>query len=71
MQTIGLLGLAGESIVVTDVKGELLDYTRPYLEALGYDVKVIDYDEPLYSDLWNYLQVITAFSASSRSNTCK
>lgn len=58
LQTIGLLGLAGESIVVTDVKGELLDYTRPYLEALGYDVKVIDYDEPLYSDLWNYLQVI-------------
>lgn len=58
LQTIALLGAAGESIVVTDVKGELLDYIRPYLEELDYDVKVIDYDEPLYSDLWNYLQVI-------------
>ena len=58
LQTIGLLGLAGESIVVTDVKGELSDYTRLFLEELGYEVRVVDYDEPVYSDLWNYLQII-------------
>lgn len=58
LQTIGLLGLAGESIVATDVKGELSDYTRLFLEALGYEVRVLDYDEPMYSDLWNYLQIV-------------
>ena len=61
LQTIGVLGLAGESMVVTDVKGELVDYTRPYLEELGYEVYVINYDEPIYSDLWNYLQVVNNF----------
>lgn len=58
LQTIGLLGLAGESILATDVKGELVDYTKPFLEQLGYEVLTINYDEPVYSDLWNYLQVI-------------
>lgn len=58
LQSIGLLALAGESIIATDVKGELVDYTRPFLEKLGYEVRTINYDEPVYSDLWNYLQVI-------------
>lgn len=58
LQTIGLLALAGESILGTDVKGELVDYTKPFLEQLGYEVLTINYDEPIYSDLWNYLQVI-------------
>lgn len=61
LETIGLLGLAGESIVATDVKGELVDYCKPFLEARGYEVRTINYDEPLYSDLWNYLQVIINF----------
>lgn len=58
LETIGLLGISGESIVATDVKGELVDYCRPYLEKQGYEVKTINYDEAIYSDLWNYLQVI-------------
>lgn len=58
LETICLLALAGESIVSTDVKGELVDYCKPFLESMGYDVRTINYDEPQYSDLWNYLQVI-------------
>lgn len=61
LQTIGLQGLAGESIIATDPKGELVDYTKPYLESLGYEVYTINYDEPLYSDCWNYLQTIIDF----------
>lgn len=61
LQTIGLLGFAGESILATDVKGELVDYTKPFLEQMGYEVLTINYDEPIYSDLWNYLQVIISY----------
>ncbi len=61
LETIGLLGLAGESILATDVKEELYDYVKPYLENLGYEVRGLNYDEPLYSDLWNYLQIVIDF----------
>lgn len=61
LQTIGLQALAGESIIASDPKGELVDYTKPYLEYLGYEVYTINYDEPLYSDYWNYLQTIIDF----------
>lgn len=58
LETIGFLPLAGESMIITDVKGELYDYTRPYLEQLGYDVKCLNWAEPPYSDGWNYLQPV-------------
>lgn len=58
LETIGLCGLAGESIVVTDIKGELYDYTAPYLRELGYEVNVMDYDEQVLSDANNPLQPV-------------
>lgn len=61
LETIGLQALAGETIIATDPKGELVDYTKPYLERLGYEVYTINYDEPLYSNNWNYLQPIIDF----------
>lgn len=61
LQTLGMLGLAGESIIASDPKGELVEYTKPYLEDLGYEVLTINYDEPVYSDCWNYLQPIIDF----------
>lgn len=61
LQTIGLQALAGESIIASDPKGELVDYCKPYLERLGYEVYTINYDEPQYSDNWNYLQPIIDF----------
>ena len=36
LPTIGIEGLAGENMVVSDPKGELHQYTYPFLEALGY-----------------------------------
>lgn len=61
LESIGLIGLNGDSMMITDVKGELSDYTRPFLESLGYEVKVINYSEPMYSDGYNYLQPIIDF----------
>lgn len=58
LETIGLCGLAGESMVITDIKGELYDYTAPFLRERGYGVYVMDYDEPMRSDANNPLQPV-------------
>lgn len=58
LQTIGALGLAGESMVMADPKGELYNYTQPYLKRLGYKVVAIDFKNPLKSDGYNFLQPI-------------
>lgn len=58
IQSICLLALAGEGIVVNDPKGELYHYTRPFLEALGYTVHVVDFNLPKKSDHYNPLQMI-------------
>ncbi len=58
LQSIGTLGLFGESMVLSDPKGELLRYTRPFLEKLGYDIFVLDFKEPKKSDSYNFLQPI-------------
>ncbi len=38
VQSICTLGLAGESIVVSDTKAALYQYTNEFLTKLGYDV---------------------------------
>lgn len=64
MQTIGNLGLAGESMILSDPKGELFNYTSDYLKELGYEIVVIDFKSPQKSSCYNYLQpVIDAVKA--------
>lgn len=58
LQSIGLMGLAGESIVAADPKGELHAYTAPFLKRLGYEVIVLDFKDPLKSHRFNFLQRI-------------
>ena len=58
LQSIGLLGLAGESMVITDPKGELYDNTSSYLEELGYEVRTLDFKDTRKSDRYNFLQPI-------------
>lgn len=53
---------AGESIICTDPKGEILQYSIPLLEKLGYKVLTIDFKNPMKSTRYNFLQpVINAF----------
>lgn len=56
LPTIGILGLAGESMIISDPKGELFQYTYPFLKRLGYDVYSIDFKNPERSDHINPLQ---------------
>lgn len=58
LPTIGIEGLAGENMVVSDPKGELHQYTYPFLEALGYNVFVLDFKNPDRSDHFNFLQEV-------------
>lgn len=43
------------SFVIIDVKGELHDKLSGHLKEKGYNIKVIDLDEPEYSASWNPL----------------
>lgn len=54
--TICSLGLAGESMVLSDPKGELYNYTQPFLKRLGYEVIAVDFKNPLKSHRYNFLQ---------------
>ena len=56
LQSIGLQALAGESMIMSDPKGELFQYTYPFLERLGYEVIAIDFKNPLKSSRYNFLQ---------------
>lgn len=53
---------AQESVICTDPKGEILQYTMPLLEKLGYKIITIDFKNPLKSNRYNFLQpVIDAY----------
>ena len=64
LQSICLLGLAGESIFCSDPKAELYQYTAEFLKKLGYQVLVLDFKNPEKSMRYNLLQpVIDAVNA--------
>ncbi len=58
IQSICVLGLAGESIVISDPKAELFDYTAEFLKKIGYEVLVLDFKNPQKSMRYNLLQPI-------------
>ena len=58
VESICTLGLAGESIMCSDPKGELYHYTSAFLEKLGYEVLCLDFKSPPKSQRYNLLQPI-------------
>ncbi|WP_205510426.1 type IV secretory system conjugative DNA transfer family protein [Paenibacillus elgii] len=46
LQSICTLGLAGESLVISDPKAELYHYTHEFLQKLNYDVYALDFRTP-------------------------
>lgn len=56
--TITMLGLAGENMFISDVKGELYLYTAKKLKELGYDVIALDFISFLKSNWYNYLDIV-------------
>ncbi|MBR1455465.1 MAG: type IV secretory system conjugative DNA transfer family protein, partial [Lachnospiraceae bacterium] len=58
LPTIGNQALAGHSIVVSDPKGELYQYTNKFVKKLGYEVVCLDFKNPDKSTRYNLLQPI-------------
>lgn len=58
LQSICTLGLANENMVLSDPKGELHQYTYPFLKRIGYEVIAVDFRNPLKSNQYNFLQPI-------------
>lgn len=58
LQSIGLLGLAGESMVISDPKAELFHYSHVLLKKLGYTVLTLDFRHPEKSHHYNLLQPV-------------
>lgn len=58
LQTIGNLALAGESMILSDPKGELYQYTYPYLVSKGYKIITLDFKNPMKSNKYNFLQPV-------------
>lgn len=58
IESLCVLGLSGESIIVSDPKGELYQMTSQFFNKLGYRVNVIDFKTPKKSNKYNFLQPI-------------
>lgn len=58
IQTIIDLILAGENVVVPDLKGELRDYTEDVAKKYGYEVIGIDFIHPYQSKRRNFLKPV-------------
>jgi len=58
LQSICCLALAAESLVISDPKAELYQYTNEFIKKLGYEVICIDFRSPEKSACYNLLQPV-------------
>lgn len=57
MPAIKIMGYAGESMIINDVKGELYDRTADMLQKLGYNIIIINFRDTLNGNCWNPLYI--------------
>ena len=55
--TVKFLAKAGESMIITDPKGEIYESTAEMLRDKGYDVQVLNFREPQNGTCWNPLSL--------------
>ena len=68
LPTIRLLAKSGESMVISDPKGELYRTTANSLEKKGYAVHVLNFRNPSCGNRWNPLAIIDKFYHSDDSD---
>lgn len=68
LQTICLQIMAGNCILISDVKGEIYYYTSGYAEKRGYKVIVVDLCNPAKSSHYNFLQPVIDAIQEGREN---
>ncbi len=52
---VNLLAKKGESMIITDPKGEIYKYSANYLKSKGYKIIVLNFREPQRGNSWNPL----------------
>ena len=65
---IKLLGKTGESMIISDPKGELYQKTARGLAAKGYEIRVLNMREPRNGDRWNPLELVESMYRSGDEN---
>lgn len=69
LETLWMQIIAGQSVVISDVKGEIYYYTQPYAEGAGYDTLAFDLREPRKSIHYNFMQpVLDAFEEGNSAD---
>lgn len=58
MPTIWELAKTGESMVLSDPKGELYDRTSKYLKDNGYEIVLVDFRNPRRGNRWNLIKPV-------------
>lgn len=56
--TIWELGKTGESMILTDPKGEIHELTHTYLKQQGYNVILLDFRDPRRGNHWNVMEPV-------------
>ena len=54
---VNLLSKKGESMVITDPKGEIYEYCGEYLRSQGYKIVILNFREPEKGNAWNPLSL--------------
>lgn len=52
---VNLLAKKGESMIITDPKGEIYEYSADYLQKQGYKIIVLNFRDPGNGNAWNPL----------------
>ena len=52
---VNLLAKKGESMIITDPKGEIYEYSASYLKDQGYKIIVLNFRDPQNGNAWNPL----------------
>ena len=50
---VNLLAKNGESMIITDPKGEIYESTSNYLKSLGYNIVLLNFRDPQQGNAWN------------------
>lgn len=58
LPTIWRLAFAGESMILTDPKGELYKKTHRFLKLMGYNVVLLDFRDPGRGNRWNLMDPV-------------
>jgi type IV secretion system protein VirD4 len=54
---VNILSKKGESMVITDPKGEIYEYCGEYLKSQGYKIIILNFREPEKGNAWNPLSL--------------